>query len=187
VTTAAPAEVERPRSAPLAPRYARHVAAAAIVVAALVIAQRGADAAALVLAAVAGCLVWLAALDLNFRLLPNRIVLPAAALTFVARSAIAPSHTLVWLGAAVGAAAFLLVPALIKPHALGMGDVKLALLLGAALGWNVAPALLVGLVVSAVVALALVAMRGRAALQAQIPLGPFLAVGAIAVILATAG
>jgi leader peptidase (prepilin peptidase)/N-methyltransferase len=186
MSMAAPVEAERQR-APLVPRYGRHVAAAAIVAATVVVARGGAGAASFLLAAVAGCLVWLAALDLSFRLLPNRIVLPAAAVTLAARALLAPSHTLVWLGAAAGAALFLLVPALIKPDALGMGDVKLALLLGAALGWNVAPALLVGLVASAVVALALVGMRGRAGLQAQIPLGPFLAGGAIAVILTTAG
>jgi len=67
-----------------------------------------------------------------------------------------------------------------------MGDVKLALLLGAALGRLVVPAFVLGLCATGAFALVLVASRGRSALKEEIPLGPFLAAGAIAAILLAA-
>ena len=82
------------------------------------------------------------------------------------------------------AGAVFLVPAMIRPGALGMGDVKLAMMLGAALGANAASALTLGLFVCGLVAIALVALRGRAALKSDIPLGPFLAFGALVLLLA---
>ena len=66
-------------------------------------------------------LVRLAAIDVRLRILPDRIVLPATAVTLVAQAALAPERTPEWLLAALGASLFLLVPALIRPEALGMG------------------------------------------------------------------
>ena len=60
-----------------------------------------------------------------------------------------------------------------------MGDVKLALLLGAALGWAVAPALFIGLSAAALAGLVLIVRGGWAARKTAIPLGPFLALGGI--------
>jgi prepilin signal peptidase PulO-like enzyme (type II secretory pathway) len=65
-----------------------------------------------------------------------------------------------------------------------MGDVKLALLLGAALGPKVVPALTLGLFAVGVFAAGLVFVRGRSALKTDIPLGPFLAAGALLVLVA---
>jgi leader peptidase (prepilin peptidase)/N-methyltransferase len=84
------------------------------------------------------------------------------------------------------AGTFLLLPALIRPGAIGMGDVKLALLLGAVLGPLVAAALVIGLCAAGGFALLLVFSHGRSAFREQMPLGPFLAGGAIAAILLTA-
>ena len=91
----------------------------------------------LVLAFFAAVLVALSVIDVRTRRLPNRIVLPAAALVLAAQIAIAPDRALEWTLGALGAFAFLLAAALLNPAGLGMGDVKLALLLGAALGWAV--------------------------------------------------
>ena len=88
-------------------------------------------------------LVALSAIDLTHRIVPNRIVLPAAAITLVAHTLIDPSPE--WLIASVGASAFFLVAALAYPAGLGMGDVKLALLLGAMLGSTVMLAIMLGL------------------------------------------
>jgi leader peptidase (prepilin peptidase)/N-methyltransferase len=124
-------------------------------------------------------LVQLAAIDIRSRILPNRIVLPTTVVTLAAQSLLAPDRMLEWLVAAFGASLLLLIPALLRPGALGMGDVKLALLLGAALGRAVIPALMIGLVAAAAFAAVLVLLQGRVALRSTMPLGPFLAVGGI--------
>src|SRR5438552_7661915 len=89
-------------------------------------------------------LVAISAIDVEHRLIPNRIVLPAAAFVLVAQTAVKPSPE--WAIAAVGASGFLLLAALAYPAGMGMGDVKLALLLGAMLGRTVPIAIFVGMV-----------------------------------------
>jgi leader peptidase (prepilin peptidase) / N-methyltransferase len=134
---------------------------------------------ALVLAFFAAVLVVLSVIDLRTRRLPNRIVLPAAALVLAAQIAISPDRALEWTLGAAGAFTFLLVAALVNPAGLGMGDVKLALLLGAALGWAVAPALFIGLAAAALAGVVLIARGGWAARKTAVPLGPFLALGGL--------
>jgi leader peptidase (prepilin peptidase)/N-methyltransferase len=113
--------------------------------------------------------------DVRERRIPNRIVLPAAAVVLALRTAAHPSPE--WVLAALAAAAFLFVPAVAVPGGLGMGDVKLAFLLGSMLGRDVLAALVVGLVLAAVPSLVLV-LRGRR--RETIPLGPFLSAGGAA-------
>ena len=132
---------------------------------------------------VAAVLVVLAAIDLRHRILPNVIVLPAAALTYVAQLAFFPSHALEWTIAAVGCALFFLVTLLAYPAGLGMGDVKLGLLLGAALGKTVVAALFVGLFGAGLFGVVLVISQGAEARKKAIPLGPFLAAGALVLLL----
>lgn len=134
-----------------------------------------------VVAATSGVLVWLAALDVEHRLLPNRIVLPSAAAVLLAASLWAEAPITHW-AAAAGAGAALGVAVRLQPRSLGMGDAKLALLLGALLGSSVVDALAVGFCLLAVAALVLVAREGRSGLKRHLPLGPFLAAGAIAML-----
>jgi leader peptidase (prepilin peptidase)/N-methyltransferase len=122
-------------------------------------------------------LVVLSAIDARHRIVPNRIVLPAAAVTLVAHTAIDPSPE--WLLAALGASGFLFAAALAYPKGLGMGDVKLALLLGAMLGASVSVALMLGFLAALVPAAVLVARHGSAARKMGVPLVPFLAFGSI--------
>ena len=77
-------------------------------------------------------LVAISAIDIEHRIIPNRIVLPAAAIVLVAKTLVHPSPE--WLIAGLGASLFLFVAALAYPAGMGMGDVKLALLLGFAVG-----------------------------------------------------
>jgi len=71
----------------------------------------------------------------------------------------------------------LFLAALVNPQGLGMGDVKLAFLIGAALGWAAVPALVLGVFAAFLPALALLlAGRGR---KATLPYAPFLALGAL--------
>ena len=122
-------------------------------------------------------LVTLSVIDLRHRIVPNRIVLPAAAVVLVAHTALHPSPE--WALGALGASGFLFAAALAHPKGLGMGDVKLALLLGAMLGAPVAIALFLGFVSSLGPAIVLFARHGRAARKMAIPLVPFLSLGAL--------
>ena len=78
-------------------------------------------------------LVVLSAIDLTHRIVPNRIVLPAALVVLVAQTALEPGPE--WLLGALGASGFLFVAALAHPAGMGMGDVKLAGLIGLFVGY----------------------------------------------------
>lgn len=121
--------------------------------------------------------------DLERRIIPNRIVVPAWIAVLLAHLALHPGHWLEWLTASFGAGVFFLLIALAYPAGLGMGDVKLALFIGAAVGWAVVSALLFGTLAAGVVAAVMLFKEGSAARKRAIPLGPFLAAGAILVLL----
>ena len=122
-------------------------------------------------------LVAVSVTDLERRIIPNRIVLPAAAVILVAQTLLHPSVE--WLLAGAGASGFLLLAALAYPAGMGMGDVKLALMLGVALGRVVPVALMIGMVSALVPAVVLFARHGQAARKMGIPFGPFLAFGGV--------
>ena len=122
-------------------------------------------------------LVVLSAIDLRHRIIPNRLVLPAALVVLVAQTALNPSAE--WALGALGAASFLFVAALAYPAGMGMGDVKLALLLGAMLGRVVGVGLMLGMIAAVIPSIVLLARHGSAARKMGIPFAPFLAIGAI--------
>ena len=169
--------------APLRPTRAAAAAAVSLGVAAAVLARSGPSAWSAVAAAAAGVLVWVGAIDLETRLLPNRIVVPTTGIVLTASLVLGfgafAEHAL----AALAAAGFLLAAAAVRPGDLGMGDVKLALLLGALLGRSVATAVALGLGLVLAPALVLLVRHGRAGLRVHVPLGPFLAAGAILTLL----
>jgi leader peptidase (prepilin peptidase)/N-methyltransferase len=141
----------------------------------------GATGHALVGAILAPVLVLLTAIDLDRRLLPDVIVLPTLAVVLTLQIAFYPHNTLEWVLAALGAALFFFIPMLVYPAGMGMGDVKLAALLGAALGKSVAAAVGVALLAGGVFALVVLAREGLGARRKAIPFGPFLALGALLV------
>ena len=122
-------------------------------------------------------LVTVSAADLEHRIIPNRIVLPAAAVVLAAQTLVHPSPE--WAIAALGASGFLLAAALAYPAGMGMGDVKLALLLGAMLGRNVPVALFVGMAAALVPGIVLLARYGAKGRKMGVPLAPFLAIGSV--------
>jgi leader peptidase (prepilin peptidase) / N-methyltransferase len=122
-------------------------------------------------------LVAVSATDLEHRIIPNRIVLPAAAAVLVAQTAVRPSPE--WAIGAVAASGFLLVAVLAYPAGMGMGDVKLALLLGAMLGRTVTVALFVGMFAALLPGLVLLARHGSKGRKMGVPLAPFLALGSL--------
>ena len=134
---------------------------------------------ALVASIFAATLVVLSAIDVERRILPDLIVLPATVIVLAAQIALFPDRTLEWVLASLGAALFLFVALLAYPRGMGMGDVKLALLLGAGLGKAVMVGLMVGMLAALAVSSILFFRHGLAARKMAIPFGPFLAFGAL--------
>jgi leader peptidase (prepilin peptidase)/N-methyltransferase len=134
------------------------------------------------LAILGAALGQLALYDLRERRIPNRIVLPAIAIC-AALSLADGVHTSSSLLVATGLVVLLLAVSLASPAALGMGDVKLALLLLCALGGLASTALLLTLELYALVALLLLIRRGRAALGSTLPLAPITAAGCLIALL----
>jgi leader peptidase (prepilin peptidase)/N-methyltransferase len=127
-------------------------------------------------------LVAVSATDLEHRIVPNRIVVPAAAVVLLAQTALHPSVE--WVLAGFGASGFLFAAALAYPKGMGMGDVKLTLLLGVMLGRTVPVALMLGMLAALVPSLVLVARHGVRARKMGIPFAPFLALGGVVALLA---
>ena len=123
------------------------------------------------------CLVLVAvsATDIEHRKIPNVIVVPAGLIVLAANTALHPSPRFGL--AALGASGFLFAAALAYPAGMGMGDVKLAFLMGAALGRTVPVAMLLGMLAALVPGVVLLARHGQAARKIRIPFGPFLALG----------
>lgn len=120
--------------------------------------------------------------DLREHRIPNVVVVPATAVCLIlaaaagaSAAAIAGTLTIVLMLAAL---------ALARPDALGMGDVKLALLVAVALDGDAMSAMLFGLALATFAGLVLVAVRGRVALRTALPLAPFICVGALAALVA---
>jgi leader peptidase (prepilin peptidase)/N-methyltransferase len=134
---------------------------------------------AFVAAAFAAALVVLAAIDVERRIIPNRIVLPVAAIVLAGDIAAEPKQTREWIIAALAAGAGALVLALATRGGIGMGDVKLCLLLGAGLGWHVVDGLLVGMLAMFAGALVVLVRHGLEGRKETMPMGPFLALGAL--------
>ncbi len=140
---------------------------------------------AVMMAPFQGLLVALSVIDVRHRIIPNRIVYPSLAI-FAAYIAV---DAIVGGGLHVGSAAlgllayggFLLVVAFISPRGMGMGDVKLAALIGlvlGALGFRyVAVAAGAGILIGGVAAVG--ALLAGASRKQAIPFGPFLAAGAL--------
>lgn len=122
-------------------------------------------------------LVAVAVIDIRARIVPNAIVLPAACVILVAQIASYPDRTIEWVLATVLAPLPLFVLSIISPRGMGMGDVKLALVLGAALGKLVIVGLLIGTFAGALAAAVLLVRHGRAARGMTIPYAPYLAFG----------
>jgi prepilin signal peptidase PulO-like enzyme (type II secretory pathway) len=148
----------------------------------VVVGRAGASAWQLVAAAGTAAVAWVAVIDAESRLLPNRIVVPTAALLLIGSGLFDSSQFAAHVAAAAATGGALFVATVVRPGSLGMGDAKLAVLLGALVGRAVAAAIVIGFVLVAVPAIFLVVREGREGLKRQLPLGPFLAAGAIVVI-----
>ncbi len=165
-------------AAPIGARYVLVEVLTALLVAGCFLAF-GLSGEAFVAAFFVAALVALSAIDAEHRILPDKIVLPATVVVLAAQIALMPDRTLEWVVAALGASLFLFAALLAYPKGMGMGDVKLCLLLGAMLGKTVLVAVMVGMMAALVPAVFLLVRHGTAARKMGIPFGPFLAFGAV--------
>jgi leader peptidase (prepilin peptidase) / N-methyltransferase len=122
--------------------------------------------------------------DLERRVIPNAVLLVGSLIGLAIVAATDPASLPERAAAAIGAGGFLLLFALIYPRGMGMGDVKLAAVMGLFLGVSVIPALSVGILLGALVGLAQMVRHGTEARKHAVPFGPFLAVGGVAGLLA---
>jgi leader peptidase (prepilin peptidase)/N-methyltransferase len=166
--------------AAIPPRYPLVEAATGVLFGAIV-GVRWDDATAIALGLVlVAFLVPLTLIDLDVRRLPNALVYPCAAAGLVLGTALDPGGEPERLIAAAIAFAVFLLAALVYPAGMGMGDVKLAGVLGLYLGRDVAVAIAAALLLALAVGLAIIARKGVAAgRKTAVPFGPFLAAGAV--------
>ncbi len=130
-------------------------------------------------------LVPVALIDLDCHLIPNRIVGPAALVALVLGSALDPSGEPARLIAAAAAGGFFGLAALASPRGMGMGDVKLAGVMGLLLGASVAPALLIALLSGIAIGMVVLLRREPGERRGVgVPFGPSLAIGGLAALFA---
>ncbi len=123
-------------------------------------------------------LVPITLIDLDHRLIPNKITGPAALAAVIAIVALDRDFLVEALVAAAAGGGFFLIAALLYPRGMGMGDVKLAGVLGLYLGRAVAPAILIALLGGVLVGAAIIARKGaKEGRKTAVPFGPFLALG----------
>ena len=168
---------------PISPRYPVVELLTALAFAAVVLVRGFDDDLILELPFVAG-LIALAGIDLDHKLLPNKIVYPLAAYGLIATLLVERDDLVEHVIAGTGAFAFLLVAVVAYPRGMGMGDVKLAGVMGLYLGASVIPALLVAFLSGSLAGIVILAREGAAARKKAIPFGVFLALGGIIGVLA---
>jgi leader peptidase (prepilin peptidase)/N-methyltransferase len=167
----------------ISPRYPAVELLTAVAFAA-VVAVRGFDSDLVLEMPFMACLIALAGIDLDHRLLPNRIVYPMAAYGLVATAVVDRGDLVEHLIAGAGAFVFLFLAVLAYPRGMGMGDVKLAGAMGLYLGLSIVPAMLVAFLSGSVVGLGIFAREGASARKKAVPFGVFLALGGIVGVLA---
>jgi leader peptidase (prepilin peptidase) / N-methyltransferase len=164
---------------PISPRYPLVEASTAALCAGAVVGQHNTGRALLGFVLVL-VLVPIALIDLDYRLIPDKITAPAAVLALVIGTLFDPSHEVERLIACAAAGGFLFVAWLAYPGGMGFGDVKLAAVLGLFLGRAVGPAMLVALVSGLVAGIVIIRRTGvKAGRKTAIPFGPFLALGGV--------
>jgi leader peptidase (prepilin peptidase)/N-methyltransferase len=163
----------------ISPRYPLVEAVTAALAIGVVLSKHSAHDVALGLVFVA-VLVPVALIDLDHRIIPNKITFPAAVAAITIGAITRPSGVPEQLISGAAAGGFLLFFALAYPRGMGMGDVKLAAVMGLFLGREVAVGVLAGVLVGAVVGAVVIARtsvaQGR---KTAVPFGPMLAIGGL--------
>jgi leader peptidase (prepilin peptidase)/N-methyltransferase len=170
--------------APISPRYPAIEALTAALAVAVVLVRHSVHDIALGLILVT-VLVPVALIDLEHRIIPNKITLPAAVAALGIGLVTRPTGVPEQLIAGAAAGGFLLLFALAYPRGMGMGDVKLAAVLGLFLGRSVGVAVMVAVLAGTLVGAVIMARRGvEQGRKTAVPFGPFLAFGGVVALLA---
>jgi leader peptidase (prepilin peptidase)/N-methyltransferase len=177
----APAKVERAPLRDLLPTGTLRAVVAAAAIALIVgsFARFGFSGTALLGAVFCPTLVLLAVIDIEHKLLPNVIVLPASLVVGLIIAVSSPGDFVGHLLAGLALGGFFFAFAAFFPGSLGMGDAKLGFLLGLALGAKTLGATLLAFAALLVAAVYVLATRGMSARKDALPFGPFLALGGI--------
>jgi leader peptidase (prepilin peptidase)/N-methyltransferase len=122
--------------------------------------------------------------DLRTRLVPDAALVAGLALALPVCVLSDPVGVPGRFVAGIAAGGFLLAAALIRPEGMGLGDVKLAGVLGFYLGARVAEAMLVAFAAGSIAGVILLARHGWSARSRTMPFAPFLALGALVAIVA---
>jgi leader peptidase (prepilin peptidase) / N-methyltransferase len=167
-------------SAPISARYPLVEGITAALFAAVVAVHHG-DTPMLVMGLVlVAFLVPIALIDLDHKLIPNRLTAPAAILAVVLGTALDPGGEVERLIAAAAAATLLALPSLLHPGGMGMGDAKLIGVIGLFLGQAIVPVFFVAFIAGTAVAIAVLVRKGMSAgRRTKIPFGPYLALGGV--------
>src|SRR4051794_8724728 len=169
---------------PISRRYPL-VEAATALLCVLVVLVKGIEPEALIGVVFVLLLVPITLIDLDHRIIPNKLTLLGTGLALGLVLVLMPDELPEHLIAAAAAGGFLLVAALAYPAGMGMGDVKLAAVMGLFLGRAVGPAMFVALLAGSLIGAAIIARKGaREGRKTGIPFGPWLAFGGLVGLLA---
>jgi leader peptidase (prepilin peptidase) / N-methyltransferase len=164
---------------PISPRYPFVEALTAALCVGAVLVHHSASGVALSIALIL-IVVPAAMIDLEHRIIPNKLTALGAVLALAIGLTLDPSGEPSRLIAAGAAGGFLLLAALAYPGGMGMGDVKLAGVMGLFLGAAVAPAILIALLTGVLLGAVIIARKGaQEGRKTAVPFGPFLALGAL--------
>jgi leader peptidase (prepilin peptidase)/N-methyltransferase len=121
-------------------------------------------------------------IDWEFMIIPNILVLPFTLVGLALSTLnIALGNPAKWwlpLAFCAGSFVFMLIIHLIYPKGMGMGDVKLALMLGAFLVKNVIAGLFLGFLIGSIAGIVFIIFKKKT-LKAYIPFGPFISIGGL--------
>jgi leader peptidase (prepilin peptidase)/N-methyltransferase len=169
--------------AQISPRYPAVELVTGIVFALVAIA-RGPEPELLLDLPFAAMLIAVADIDLEHKIVPNRILFPMAVWGVAASAVVRPDKLPELVTAGAAAFTFLLLAALIHPAGMGMGDVKLAGVMGLYLGLPVAAGMLIAFFAGSLVGIGIMLRHGAGARKRGVPFGPFLALGGLVALVA---
>jgi leader peptidase (prepilin peptidase)/N-methyltransferase len=171
-------------SVAISPRYPLVEALTAALCVGAVLAQRSTTQTVLGIALIL-LVVPVTLIDVEHRIIPNRITALGAAVALILGLVLDPAGEPERLIAGAAAGGFLMLAVLAYPGGMGMGDVKLAGVMGLFLGAPVAAALLIALVTGVGFGVVVIARKGaQAGRKTALPFGPFLALGAVVAVFA---
>jgi leader peptidase (prepilin peptidase)/N-methyltransferase len=165
--------------APISWQYPAIEAASALLCA-LVVLKFGADSDVWLPLVFVLLLIPITLIDLEFTIIPNSLTLIGAIAAIALTAAFQSDHLVAHLIAGAAAGGFFLIAAIVYPAGMGMGDVKLAGVMGLMLGRAVVPAIFAALLLGTIIGAFVVARHGvREGRKKGIPFGPWLAAGSL--------